>query len=142
MVPSGDDMLLESRGREFHVRLANAGKVDIHPYDTGFKTGVMIVLERFRDSGPFDNGVELDLSLYLTVCLEGNDEDLVFVAAAQEGDNTARELDWPKALDARDVDYTVLSNNPGTLLPRNWPETYSPFHPAPSELKARPHPLM
>src|SRR5208283_4791425 len=38
LVPSGDDdLLLKSRGEEFHVRLRDAGKVDIRPFDTGFK---------------------------------------------------------------------------------------------------------
>jgi len=32
---SDDDMLLKSRGEEFYVRLADASKIDIKPFDTG-----------------------------------------------------------------------------------------------------------
>ena len=41
MVASGtNDMIVKSAGKEFPLRLADAGKTDIKPYDTGFKTGV------------------------------------------------------------------------------------------------------
>ena len=40
---------------------------------------------------------------------------------------TLRQLDWPGALDAREVDYTLLSNGRGTLLPRHWPKEYYPI---------------
>ena len=141
MAPSSDDdMLVKSRGEEFHVRLADAGKIEITPFDTGYKTGVKIALKRFRHNGLLHNGAELDLSLYLTVCLDGRDENLVFDSVADEIEATVRELDWPKALDARDVDYTVLSNARGTLLPRNWPDRYFPMRPSDSELRARPRP--
>jgi hypothetical protein len=122
MAPSSkDDMLVKSKGRELHVRLADAGKIDVVPYDTGYKTGVKISLSRFRHAG-----AELDLALYLTVCLEGRDEELVFDVATKEGEAVVRQLDWPKELDARSVDFTVLSNRRGTLLPRNWPKEYNP----------------
>lgn len=124
-----DDMLVRSRGEEFFVRLTDAGKVDIAPYDTGYATGVKITLQQFRHNGLANKGVELDLSLYLTVCLEAEAEELVFHAAANEGEAVVRQLDWPKALDARDVDHTVLSNRRGTLLPRDWPKEYNPIRP-------------
>ena len=38
-----------------------------------------------------------------------------------------RQLDWPGALDARDVDWTLLPNHRGVLLPRNWPKPYFPI---------------
>ena len=143
MVPSAkDDMLVKSRGEEFYVRLADAGKIDIVPYDTGYKTGVRISLSRFRGTlgarpSPPPTGAggtpalpgELDLALYLTVCLEGPDEELVFDLAAQEREALVGQVDWPKELDARAVDYTVLSNRRGTLLPRNWPKEYNPIRP-------------
>jgi hypothetical protein len=141
MVPSSDDdLLLRSRGEEFHVRLRDAGKIDITPFDTGYKTGVKITLRRFRHHGLLYDGAELDVTLYLTVCLEGKDEELVFDTVARENETTVRELDWPKALDARDVDYTVLSNNRGTLLPRDWPRAYSPLNPSDAARKSNPNP--
>jgi hypothetical protein len=123
-----DDMIVKSRGEEFFVRLADAGKMQIEPYDTGFKTGVKITLQQFQHAGQVAGGAPLDLRLYLTVCLEGQDEDLVFDVSAAEGEAVVRQLDWPKELDSKDVyDHAVLSNRWGTLLPRNWPSEYSPI---------------
>jgi hypothetical protein len=129
MVASQDsDMIVKSKGEEFPLRLADAGKIDIKPYDTGFKTGVKIRLERFRDLGLLNAGPELDLALCLTVCLEGKEEDPVCEAVAIEHETTVRQLDWPKELDARDVEYTALSNGRGNLLPRDWPQAYDPIN--------------
>src|SRR5215813_12028591 len=36
-------------------------------------------------------------------------------------------FDWPPALDAHDVDYTLLPNGKGNLLPRDWPKEYFPI---------------
>ena len=66
-------------GQVFPLRLADAGLIDIAPYDTGFKTGVKITLSDWRQ-----NERRLGLRLFLTVCLEGPDEDLVCDASAQE----------------------------------------------------------
>lgn len=131
MVPSGArDMLVKSLGEEFPVALRDAGKIDIAPYDTGYKTGIKIALSQFRSNGMLHKGAELDLMVYLTVCLEGRDEDLVFDVAANEHEALVRQLDWPTALDSRDIDLTVLSNGRGALLPRNWPHEYNPIRPA------------
>ena len=119
MVPSSaNDLLIRSRGTDSSLRLADAARKTITLYDTGFKTGVKIVLSGWRNA---------DLTLVLTAVLEGKDEDLVFDAVAQESEAHVRQLDWPTALDAHDVDYTLLSNGRGTLLPRNWPKEYSPI---------------
>src|ERR1043166_4393492 len=125
---SAHDMLLKAGAEEFAAGLSQAGKIDIVPYDAGFKTGIKISLADWTH-----NGTALDLKLYLTVCLEGRDEDLVFEVAAREGQTTLRQLDWPGALDARELDYTVLSNGRGTLLPRNWPREYYPIRTITSE---------
>ena len=123
MSPSGtNDLTVKYHGQEFALGLTAANEISIEPYDTGFKTGVKITLGQFRHNADI-----LDLKLHLTVCLEGRDEDLVFDIAAQERDTILRRLDWPTTLDARDVDDTVLSNNKGNLLPRNWPKLYYPI---------------
>ena len=128
MVPSlENDMLVKSRGEEFYLRLADAGRIDITPYDTGYKTGVNIRLEQFRNNGLINKGLELDLAICLTICLEGNAEELVCEAVAIEREASVRQLDWPKEFDAGDVDYTVLNHVRGNLLPRNWPEEYHPY---------------
>jgi hypothetical protein len=38
------DMLVRSKGEDFFLRLADAKKMEIAPYDTGFKTGIKISL--------------------------------------------------------------------------------------------------
>src|SRR5213082_1974184 len=70
------DMLVKGNGEEFYQRLADAKKISIVPYDTGYKTGVKISLSEWTHKTN-----KLDLRLFLTVCLEGRDEDLVFDAA-------------------------------------------------------------
>jgi hypothetical protein len=135
MVPSAaNDLLIRSRGIDSNLRLADAGRKTITRYDTGFKTGVKLVLGGWkivRASRSLRAGApalpEIDLVLVLTIALEGKDEELVFDAVAKEGETRVRQLDWPAALDARDVDYTLLSNGRGTLLPRNWPKEYYPI---------------
>lgn len=123
MAPSSNhDMLVKANGSEVPIGLTQAKKIEIVPYDAGFKSGVKISLADWSV-----NSTKVDLTLFLTVCLEGRDEDLVFDIAASEHEATLRQLDWPAALDARDVDYTLLSNGRGTLLPRNWPKEYYPI---------------
>ena len=123
MLPSGaQDMLVKSHGKEFYLRLADAQNISIVPYDTGFRTGVKIILGNWKQRLH-----SLDLKLVLTLGLEGKDEELVFDIAADEHEAVLRQLDWPTALDARAVDYTLLSNGRGTLLPRNWPKEYFPI---------------
>lgn len=119
MVPSQpNDMIVKSNGKESDVRLADAKKKDFEYYDTGYKTGIKITLSAWGN---------LNLKLYLTVCLEGDSEDLVFDVAADEKQDLVRQLNWPTALDAAQVDCTLLSNVRGVLLPRNWPKPYHPI---------------
>jgi hypothetical protein len=121
MVPSGaNDLLVKSNGKEIGLRLADARKLSIVPYDTGFKTGVKISLSDWPS-------LPTGLSLYLTLGIEGQDEELAFDVNATESGAVVRQLDWPTALDAHDVDYTVLSNVRGMLLPRNYPKAYNPI---------------
>jgi len=123
MMPSVEgDLIVRSKGEEASLRLADAKNISIVPYDTGFKSGIKLSL-----SGWKNKGTDLDLQLFLTVCLEGRDEEVVFDVAAREHETYLRQLDWPAALDPRDVDHTLLSNGRGTLLPRNWPKEYYPI---------------
>src|SRR5919199_1294042 len=69
MVPSSaKDVLVRSRGEEFYLRLADARRMTITPYDTGFKTGVKISLGEWREGGPLHPGEGVELSLPLTLC--------------------------------------------------------------------------
>lgn len=118
MVPSSTrDLLTRTAGRDTWRALDDLPHMQIVPYDAGFKRGVKITL-----------GSADDLRLFLTVALEGGDEDLAFEISAIEGSSRIRELNWPTAIDGADVDGTVLSNDSGELLPRNWPTAYSPIH--------------
>ncbi|MFA4870580.1 MAG: DUF5696 domain-containing protein [Pedobacter sp.] len=119
MIPSSsDDMEVKVQGKTYKLRLADAKSKQISLYDTGYKTGVQLTLQGWSD---------IDLKLYLTICLEGDNEDLVFDVAAEEHIAVVRELNWPTALDARNIDCTLLSNVRGVLLPRNWPKAYHPI---------------
>jgi hypothetical protein len=159
MVPSStSDMLVSAAGDQFQVRLADAGEIKITPYETGYKTGLKLVLDRFHNTGQRapgaspqqaktglagdpgsspqqaktglagDPGASLDLRLVLTLCLEGEDEELIAEATAIEHQTVIKELNWPKEMDGREVDYTVISSDDGTLLPRDWPHFYHPIH--------------
>ena len=124
MAPSaaGDLRVRTGGGPEFALRLAEARSLTITNYDTGYKTGVKITLSQWQHES-----AAVDLTLYLTICLEGPEEEMVCDAAADERGATVRQLDWPGPLDAREVDDTVLSNAKGNLLPRTWPKEYSPI---------------
>lgn len=127
-----DDMLVRSKGEDFPLALASAGKITISPYDLAYKTGVKIKLERFRHAGLREGGGELDLTLVLTVGLEGPEEDLVCDATAIEHAASLRRLDWPKEVDTRGADYSALNHVRGNLLPCNWPKAYTPFSNVPA----------
>jgi len=127
MAPSEpDDCVVRTGGKETKLRLAGAKRIEIVPYDTGFKRGVKVTLGDWRRQDSTDKSA-YDLVMYLTIGLEGKDEDLVFDIACDEHNTVVRQLDWPTAVDARDVDYTVLSNLRGVLLPRDWPKAYHPI---------------
>jgi hypothetical protein len=135
MAPSKEgDLMVRSGGEEFPLRLADAKKIEVTPYDAGFKKGVKIILSDWAHK----NMKRTNLTLYLTVCLEGRDEELVFDVAADEHATEVRQLDWPEAMDASEVDYTILSNNRGNLLPRNWPKEYYPIRTVTKEGKIAP----
>lgn len=127
MESSGKDVLVGQNGDEFNLRLADAKDIRITPYTTGYKTGVRIVLDGFRNAGQKSPGSALDLRLVLTMCLEGEDEDLVSEAAVIEHGAVVRELNWPKEIDGREVDYTLIPSDDGAMLPRNWPKSYHPI---------------
>jgi hypothetical protein len=143
LVPSGPhDLLVRVKDKESWLRLTDAASIAIVPYRTGFKTGVKITLSDFRASaGAAASGQAAsasssaaagapDVRIVLTMALEGGDEDLTYEITAIEGASgvTVRELNWPTAVDGRDIDATVLSNDDGMLLPRDWPKAYQPIH--------------
>src|SRR4029453_8726010 len=101
MMPSvRGDMIVRTGGQESPLRLADARKIAVTRFDTGFKAGVKINLSQWqRDRGgpAHDLAPDLapDLALTLTLCLEGRDEEVVFEAAASEHQTLLRQLDWP-----------------------------------------------
>jgi Family of unknown function (DUF5696) len=139
MVPSSTkDMLVRSRGDDADVQLSAAREVQVSPYDTGYKTGVKVVLNGWQQNGRQAQHAGRGLTLFLTICLEGEAEEVVFDVAVVEQDTVVRQLDWPTALNARDVDYTVLSNGRGNILPRNWPKEFFPIRTITAEGKIAP----
>ena len=118
MVPSTpEDLIVRVAGKDSPRRLADAVEKKIAPFHTGYSSGVKITLGGFRGAP--------GLRLFLTMALDGADEDLIHEVAAVEGAARIRELRWPTAMAGAEVDYTVLSNDDGMLLPRDWPK---PFH--------------
>jgi hypothetical protein len=100
MVPSSkQDLLVGMDGDEFPLRLADARSINITPYQTGFKSGVKIVLDGFRSTGQRAPGSSVDIRLVLTMCLEGSDEELVSETTVIEHGAVVRELNWPKEVD-------------------------------------------
>ena len=94
MQPSSNgDLIVKSQGKELETTLSDAATIEVVPYDTGYKTGVKLTLSHWKDAP--------ELVLFLTVCLEGKDEELVTDVAADESRGTiVRRLDWPGPLDA------------------------------------------
>jgi hypothetical protein len=127
-----DDMVIRSQGEDFIAALASAEKIEITPYDLGYKTGVKIRLERFRNQSLLHRGGELDLALVLTVGLEGKDEELVCDATAIEHEAVLRQLEWPKEVDTHGATYSALNHVRGNLLPCDWPKEYTPFSNVPA----------
>jgi hypothetical protein len=129
MVPSQpNDIIVRKKGneREYQLSLANAGTKKVEYYDAGYKTGIKITLSNWKG---------FDLTLYLTICLEANTEDLLFTVAAKENQTVIQQLDWPTAMDGNQIDYTVLPSFWGILLPRNWPKPFNPVRPLDSSGK-------
>lgn len=122
MPSTTNEMIVKWSGIERSLGLRAAKRIEVAPYDTGAMTGVKITLSDWEL-----DGVTIRLKLHLTICLEGPEEELVFGAAAEEHDAVVRQLDWPPPFDARDVEYTILSNGRGNLLPRSWPQEYHPM---------------
>jgi Family of unknown function (DUF5696) len=130
-MPSADaaELVVVQDGDELRVRLRDAREIRIERYEAGFKSGVKITLDGFRSTGIRSPGAPVGVRLYLTLALEGGDEDLGFeIAAVERGGAAIRQLDWPPAVDGRSVDTTVLSHDDGTLLPRDWPKPYHAIH--------------
>lgn len=123
MVPSSaTDMLVRTGGEDASLRLADAQRITITPYDTGFKTGLKLELSGWRAGNR-----DVDAALYLTIAIEGRSEEVVFDISAREGRSVVRQLDWPTALDSSEIDHTVMSHYRGILLPRTWPAAFHPI---------------
>jgi hypothetical protein len=118
MIPSfSGDLAVENSGARLALRLADAGKKEITPYDTGFKTGLKIVLTDFNHK---DTRIDLQISLFL--CLEGEQEELVCELIAVEKTATVLECFWPHAIAEDSFDSTVVPFMHGMLLPKDWPK--------------------
>jgi len=126
---STPDLVVRTDGQDLSLRLADAGKVTVRPHRTGFRTGVKVDLSGWPRPGDPATAAPLDLVLHLTLGIESREEEVVFEVVAEEKGTQVRQLDWPPALDASAVDYTVLPAVRGQLLPRDWPQEFDPIRP-------------
>jgi hypothetical protein len=117
------DLVVKSGGRLRKLRLADAGKINVEKYSTGYKTGIKVRLGAWRDI----DGSRLDPVVIMTIALEGDAEELVCDVMVVEDRDAVKQLDWPGPLDASAVDYTLIPTARGNLIPRHWPKYYHPF---------------
>ena len=118
MIPSfPGDLIVENSSERLSLRLADAEKKEVLPYQTGFKTGIKIALEDFA----YKDG-KLDVQILLFICLEGEQEELVCELKATEKTATILECFWPQAVSNNCFDYTVVPFMQGMLLPKDWPK--------------------
>ncbi len=111
------DLIVEADGKTYTLRLADAKRREVSPYQTGFKTGLKIALSGFAHEG-----TEIDLSIALSACLEGPREDLVCELIADESRCQVMECLWPPALADSSFDTTIVPFMQGMLLPKDWPQ--------------------
>jgi hypothetical protein len=111
------DLIVEADGKTYTLRLADAKRREVSPYQTGFKTGVKIALRGFAHEG-----TEIDLSIALSACLEGPQEDLVCELIADESRCQVLECLWPPAVADSSFDTTIVPFMQGMLLPKDWPQ--------------------
>ncbi len=111
------DLTVERNGRNIALRLADAQRVGIEAYKTGFKSGIMVLL-----SGYTHEDQQVDISLQLSVCLQAPDEDLVCELVAAEDVAAVKQCFWPGPLQRTSFDSTVVPFMQGMLLPKDWSE--------------------
>lgn len=116
MIPSfSGDLIVENSGKRQSLRLADAGKKEISPYRTGFKSGLKIALGDFARE---DEKIDLQVSLF--ACLEGEAEELVCELLAVEKNTAVLECFWPQAVAESSFDNTAVPFMQGMLLPKDW----------------------
>ncbi len=116
MIPSfSGDLIVENSGKRLSLRLADAGKKEIAPYQTGYKSGIKIGLKDFTSEDK-----KLDVQIQLFICLEGEQEELVCELIPTEKTATILECFWPQALSNDSFDHTVVPFMQGMLLPKDW----------------------
>jgi hypothetical protein len=111
------DLVAETSGKTYSLRLADAGERRVSRYETGFKTGLRIALGDFRQET-----TPVPVRIDLTLCLEGPQEELVCELIAHENGARVLECSWPPALAEDSFDTTVVPFMQGMLLPKTWPE--------------------
>ncbi len=131
MIPSfRGDLIVENSGARLSLRLADAEKKEISPYQTGFKTGIKIALEYFAhlplrltsQDVAAGKDIKIDVQISLFICLEGEQEELVCELIATEKTATILECFWPQAVSNNCFDYTVVPFMQGMLLGKDWPK--------------------
>ncbi len=114
---SGGDLVVETSGKSYALRLADASRRVVSPYRTGFQTGVKVSLADFPQEG-----TKIDTRIDLFICLEGTQEELVCELIARENGVRVLECLWPPAPAEDSFDATVVPFMQGMLLPKSWPK--------------------
>jgi len=112
---SANDLIAESAGKTYPLRLADAAERVVSAYGTGAKTGLKVTLKSFRHPA---GAVDLPIDLFL--CLEGPQEELVCEVVAQEDHAQVLECLWPPGLAEESFDATVVPFMQGMFLPKDW----------------------
>lgn len=112
-----NDLTVEAAEKTYLLRLANATKKTITPYQTGFKAGVKVALRGFQHET-----TRIDLEIDLFICLEGQQEELVCELLSREDKAHILECLWPAGLVPDSFDSTVVPFMQGMLLPKDWPQ--------------------
>ncbi len=122
LLPAQTDLSVRAAGATFDLPFTSAAKREFSRYQDGVETGVQIALSGFaRDGKP------IDLELRLLICIEPATSDLIWRFVATEHEAKLREIRWPKPVEPKSVDRTVLPAMQGMLLPRDWPKRVAPY---------------
>ncbi|MHC4438325.1 MAG: hypothetical protein ACYS3S_13270, partial [Planctomycetota bacterium] len=111
------DLTIEHDGRNIPLRLRDAKKITIEPYETGFKSGIKIRLNDYIHQDKL-----LKIGLQLNICLQTPNEELVCELAATENSAAVKQCLWPAPFEQASFDFTVVPFMQGMLLPKQWPQ--------------------
>ena len=107
------DVIVQVGQERAELRLADAVRRTVTPFDTGERVGIKAVLDGFPHAGR-----ALDLRITLTVALEPTGEELLCEVTVADASTSApnspsagpvvKEIAWPGAFETTRADWTVI----------------------------------